>query len=243
MLCRRDVAKEKELEILALSSKDNQLEVLARVAADASASQNASNTATTIDLSGDPKPKMVAPKAGTRQTTLPVLNKASQKAHKAVARFIIQTGQPWSLVSDPSFIQLLRDCAGVPEAYLPPSEYQVKGRYLDDMYEETQVEVDELLKIIETSGCSIISDGWSDINGSLLSTTFNFSTKCYLDAGTPLINILIQIPQGVVFFKAIDTTGEVCMCHCATLHLKTVVPCRQAQDRKVHCQGPFRCHP
>ena len=157
---------------MALASKENQLEVLARAAADASAS-DALNPAS-IDLSGsaDPKPRMAALKQGTRQTTLPILNKASLKAHKAVARFIIQTGQPWSLVSDPSFVQLLRDCADVPESYLPPNEHQLKGKYLDDLYEETKMEVRELLKIIQTSGCSIISDGWSDINGQLFFIAF-----------------------------------------------------------------------
>jgi hypothetical protein len=158
------------MEINALSSKENQLGVLAKAAAqqqaeDAVAPSAGSNQVETVDLSQETKIKPPAPKPATKQTMLPVINKYSERANKAVARFIIQSGQPWSVCRDPSFIQLCRDLSGVPESYLPPSEDQVKGKYLDDLFTETTIEIKELLEIIETFGCSLISDGWSDING------------------------------------------------------------------------------
>lgn len=169
------------MEITALSSKQNQLNVLVRAAElqaaeDAVAPSAGSNQVETLDLSQDHKSKPAALKPATKQTLLPVINKHSQRANKAVARFIIQSGQPWSVCRDPSFIQLCRDLSGVPESYLPPSEDQVKGKHLDDLYEEATIEIKELLEIIQTFGCSLISDGWSDINGTNVALSLCFQT-------------------------------------------------------------------
>jgi hypothetical protein len=108
--------------------------------------------------------RLPPPKPAQKQTLLAVHNKNSLRADKQVARFIIQAGLPFSVSRDPAFIHLCRSMSQVPDSYLPPSEDQVKGKMLDELYAETSTSVQTLLKKVEQFGCSIISDGCSDIN-------------------------------------------------------------------------------
>ena len=48
--------------------------------------------------------------------------------------------------------------------FFPPSYHQMRITLLDKCYVDTQKEVDRLiLKSIDQSGCTIVSDGWSNV--------------------------------------------------------------------------------
>ena len=139
----------------------------------------------------------------TVQATIPVLFKGQQREEvdAAVARFIIETGSPFSLVDSNAFhymVQALVNC-NIP-SYSPPSSYRVSHKLLDDEYERVQSGLESYFAGIPTTGVTLISDGWSNINGATL------------------LNFLAHTPAGVVFLWSINTKGMmsciVCVCVC-----------------------------
>jgi hypothetical protein len=71
--------------------------------------------------------------------------------------------------------------------FKPPSRYQLSNKLLDNEYKSVQEKVKE--KIQSSEALTLLSDGWTDING------------------TALINILFTTPESV-FYASIDTKLE-----------------------------------
>ena len=201
-LCRHQVSKEREMHILAQAPRAVHLDLLASVAQtqaeNASAKQPSMQSLPTVIASNGSEPRAASastaaaapamdgltsrlppPKPAQKQTLLPIHNKNSLRADKQVARFIIQAGLPFSVARDPAFIQLCRSMSQVPDSYLPPSEDQVKGRMLDELYAETSMTVQTLLKKVEEFGCSIISDGCPDINSNFRKAFTHYLVFCF----------------------------------------------------------------
>lgn len=137
----------------------------------------------------------------TVQATIPVLFKGQQREEvdAAVARFIIETGSPFSLVDSNAFfymVQALVNC-NIP-SYSPPSSYRVSHKLLDDEYERVQSGLESYFAGIPTTGVTLISDGWSNVNGATL------------------LNFLAHTPAGVVFLWSINTKGTMSciVCEC-----------------------------
>ena len=48
-----------------------------------------------------------------------------------------------------------------------------------------------ILEVVKSTGCSIITDGWSNVKRR------------------PLLNFLVATPKGIKFLRAIDTSGRI----------------------------------
>ena len=68
----------------------------------------------------------------------------------------------------------------------------MQNQLLDKCYSNTQEDVKRLLiDAVNQSGCTIVSDGWSNVQRQ------------------PLINIMVVSPCGECFIKAVDSSGEI----------------------------------
>ncbi len=95
------------------------------------------------------------------------------------------------------------DTLQAPESYVPPSSHVFRDRLLDEAYKDVQARLADIYAEIAVSGCSIISDGLSDIQGN------------------PLINILAHTAKGVLHISTVNTTGliTVISCSCSMFRL------------------------
>ena len=96
----------------------------------------------------------------------------------------------FNVLSSPYFINACKNISYFGKGYVPPSSETVRTTLLKRSKERV---TNRLLKIKESwkeTGCTILSDGWSDLNNR------------------PLINVLVYSPKGVLFLKVIDASGH-----------------------------------
>ena len=73
-----------------------------------------------------------------------------------------------------------------------PSYHTIRNELLDKCYEEVKERVSRIiLSNISYSGCTIVSDGWSNVQRR------------------PLINVMVVCPRGETFVKSIDSSGAI----------------------------------
>ena len=97
---------------------------------------------------------------------------------------------PFNVARSPYFINACAKIADFGKGYVPPSSEAIRTTLLKRSKERV---TNKLLKIKESwkeTGCTILSDGWSDMNNR------------------PLINVLVYSPKGVLFLKVIDASGH-----------------------------------
>ena len=76
--------------------------------------------------------------------------------------------------------------------FSPPTYNHMRNQLLDKCYLQTKENVERLIiKTADQSGCTIVSDGWSNVQRH------------------PLINIMLVSPRGECFIKAVDSSGEI----------------------------------
>lgn len=104
-------------------------------------------------------------KQPTLQTTINFQIKERQAADMAIAYFLYEQGLSFNTVEGGSFIRLIEALKKAPASYVAPSSYVFRTRLLDEVYNDVQGRLEEIYAEIKVSGCSIISDGLSDIQG------------------------------------------------------------------------------
>eukprot|EP00253_Pinus_taeda_P017432 PITA_17432 len=80
--------------------------------------------------------------------------------------------------------------AGFGKRYVPPSSETLRTTILKRSKERVTNNLQKIKDSWKETGCTILSDGWSDMNHR------------------PLINVLVSCPRGVLFLKVVDASGN-----------------------------------
>jgi len=72
--------------------------------------------------------------------------------------------------------------------YKPPSYHDIREKLLKQAVEKTDVVLEEYKKEWKRTGCTIMSDGWTD------------------KKRRPICNFLVNSPKGTVFLYSLDTS-------------------------------------
>lgn len=107
-----------------------------------------------------------------------------------MARCIFGEGLPFTLVRSPLFKDMLTAVAKYGPAYAVPNYNTLRTTLLDAEDDRLQKELQPVKDSWPGTGCTIVSDGWSDA------------------ANHPLINKLAVSPGSAVFLGCDDTSGS-----------------------------------
>ncbi|XP_073311182.1 uncharacterized protein [Primulina huaijiensis] len=117
---------------------------------------------------------------------------SEMEVKKSVGRFFYGTGHPFKDVEETFFLEMVSCFFGHgPIMNNIPSLKELKGWILEDSLLNMQLYVEEMRKTWETTGCSILLDGWID------------------SSGRNLVNILVYCPRGVIYLKSSDISSFV----------------------------------
>ncbi|KAH9292228.1 hypothetical protein KI387_042583, partial [Taxus chinensis] len=124
--------------------------------------------------------------------TLKNLWKPLEKQHvdDAFADLFYSSAIPFNVARNPHFRNAIQKAAEFGKGYTPPSSEALRTTLLQRSKDRVTEKLSEVKASWRATGCTILSDGWSDI------------------CQRPLINVLVACPQGVVFLKVIDTMNH-----------------------------------
>ena len=143
------------------------------------------------EISSKDKGKRVASGSGSTQTTLNQLLKKDirEEACRQIARFFYTSAIPFNCVKNPEFIKALEMVAKHGPGFKPPSYYDIREKYLKQEVDQTMNLLEEYKLEWKKTGCSIMSDGWTDKK-----------RRC-------ICNFLVNSPKGTVFLSSVDTSN------------------------------------
>ena len=75
--------------------------------------------------------------------------------------------------------------------FKPPSYEELRGPILQDEKADCTRRLEELQRSWELTGCSVMSDGWTDMRGRTL------------------LNFLVHCPRGTMFMRSVDASAHV----------------------------------
>jgi hypothetical protein len=135
--------------------------------------------------------------AGEPTLTQPSLAATLQRGnysevHRVVARAFYANGMSFNIARNPFWKDAVKATAGAGPNYKPPGYEALRTHMLEKKKEDLDRQLDSLLaEEILRSGCTITSDGWTNITNK------------------PLLNVLIITPKGERFLAAVDTSGQI----------------------------------
>jgi Protein of unknown function (DUF 659) len=156
-----------------------------------------------LELSG-PSVRDVPESSTQRHDTTPVriplkqqtIQKCMKKADKSRldaswARAIYAAGIPFNAMENPLVVAAIRETNNaIASNYGGPSRRAVGGNLLDKEKKRVDLSLAVYREGLLTTGCTISSDGWSDITSK------------------PLVNIICNTPKGDMFLEAVDASGQ-----------------------------------
>eukprot|EP00253_Pinus_taeda_P014305 PITA_14305 len=125
-------------------------------------------------------------------TTLNSLSKPMQKQEvdDVVADMFFESAIPFNVARSPYFINVCKMMASFGKGYVPPSSETIRTTFLKRSKERVTNNLQKIKDSWKETGCTILSDGWSDMNHR------------------PFINVLVYCPKEVLFFKVVDASGN-----------------------------------
>lgn len=148
-----------------------------------------------IDLASDTDSPPKAAKyttAGTASIKSLLSKQTKHEVDRAVARFFFATGCSFNRLQSPYFDEMLAAVAKYGPGYKRPNIHDLRGKLLEEEVQAVEkLLASTVLDILETTGCTLASDGWSSVDNR------------------PLLNVMLVTPKGACFRKAIDTSGQV----------------------------------
>ena len=111
-----------------------------------------------------------------------------QEVDDAVGDMFFESAIPFNVARSPYFINTCKMMAGFGKGYVPPSSETLKTTILKRSKEIVTNNLQKIKDSWKETGCTILSDGWSDMNHR------------------PLINVLVSCPKGVLFLKVVDAS-------------------------------------
>jgi hypothetical protein len=136
--------------------------------------------------------KAAAPAAATAQANIRQLlsKKDKEAADAAAARFFYSNGIATNVARSPYFHKFIDAVANYGKGYKPPKIDALLTTLLNKEKARIQKELQPVMDTLETQGCTLTSDGWSNTQHR------------------PLLNFLIVTTKDNVFLGAHDTSGE-----------------------------------
>lgn len=105
-----------------------------------------------------------------------------------ICRFIYANALPFNLVNTPTFKEMIEEVSQFGRGLKPPSYHEVRNTYLKREVDAVNEKLEKYKKEWKKTGCSIMSDGWTD------------------GKGRSITNFLVNSPMGTVFLRSIDTS-------------------------------------
>ena len=117
---------------------------------------------------------------------------ALEEAQLALAQDIFYTGSSLTMVNHNEWKSAWKKIGEFGQGFTHPTYHHMQNQLLDKCYSNTQQDVKRLLiNTISQFGCTIVSNGWSNVQI------------------WPLINIMLVSPRRECFIKAVDSSGEI----------------------------------
>ncbi|KAK3206631.1 hypothetical protein Dsin_020677 [Dipteronia sinensis] len=116
----------------------------------------------------------------------------SWQAQKCIGRFFYEMGIDFSVANSPSFRGMINAMLSHSQGeYEIPSCDELKGLILQEEVKEMRECVERIRHSWETTGCSILLDGWIDQNGR------------------NLVSFIVDCPQGPIYLRSSDVTAAI----------------------------------
>jgi hypothetical protein len=126
------------------------------------------------------------------QPTLESFNKKKRKeADMAVRRFWYHDNLSFNIAKSPFYQPMVDVIARAGPRYKAPSYSALRGKDIDEELECVKAQLEGLKSSWESTGCTIMSDGWTD------------------QRNRTILNFLVAFPKGTMFLKSIDASSHV----------------------------------
>ncbi|XP_058775073.1 uncharacterized protein LOC131649323 [Vicia villosa] len=113
-----------------------------------------------------------------------------EDACKAIALCIYNNAIPFNISNNEEWKTMFELVAKHGPGFKPPSNYEVRGKYLNFHMNRINDELDEHRAVWKKLGCTIMTDGWTDRRRRTI------------------LNFLVNSPKGTVFLKSIDASDK-----------------------------------
>lgn len=110
------------------------------------------------------------------------------QADLAVARFMYESGVPFTAANSCFYQQMADAIAAVGPGYKMPSYHSLRGKLLKKTVQNVEEYSEELRKSWEATGCSVMAD------------------RCMDKTGHSVINFYVYCPKGTLFLKSADAS-------------------------------------
>lgn len=115
-----------------------------------------------------------------------------EQADRLMEKFLLWSDIPFNVVRNNPFFQPIVDAiASVGPRYKIPSYHDFRGRILQDEKRDCTQRLEDLRASWAQTGCTVMSDGWTD------------------QKGRTLVNFLVSCPKGTMFIKSVDASHQI----------------------------------
>ncbi|XP_042963296.1 uncharacterized protein LOC122297331 [Carya illinoinensis] len=111
------------------------------------------------------------------------------KANMSIANWWYDANIPFNAAQSKFYQPAIDAIAAIGPGFKGPSLHELRGNLLKNSVNEVQNYLLDIKKSWEESGCSLMSDGWTN------------------QKQQPIINFLVYSPKGTIFLKSIDASG------------------------------------
>jgi hypothetical protein len=111
-----------------------------------------------------------------------------EEACLEIASFFYNNAIAFNVAKSDEFQKMLEMVARHGLGFKPPSYHEIRTKYLKQKMEETTKVLEEHKLIWKKTGCTIMSDGWTD------------------KRRRTILNFLVNSPKGTVFLKSVDAS-------------------------------------
>jgi hypothetical protein len=108
---------------------------------------------------------------------------------RAIARFLYANAIPFNVVRTDEFREMFDEVIMHGKGFEPPSYHEVRVKYLKEEVKTTKDAMEEHRAEWEKTGCTIMTDGWTDKKRRMI------------------LNFLVNNPKGTVFLKSVDASN------------------------------------
>jgi len=111
-----------------------------------------------------------------------------EEACQQVVRFFYTSSIPFNCVKNPEFTKMCEIIGKYGLGFKPPSYHEIREKYLNLEVKNAQTMIEEFKSEWKRTGCSIMSDGWTNKKRH------------------SICNFLVNSPKGTVFLYSLDTS-------------------------------------
>ena len=142
------------------------------------------------DLSTESSENIFKRKGKSTQATINTIFKKEirEDACRAIARFFYNNAIAFNVAKSDEFKEMCELISQHGQGFVPPSYHQIRVKYLKEEVKLTMEALEAHRKEWKTTGCSIMTDGWTD------------------KRRRTILNFLVNSPKGTIFLKSVDAS-------------------------------------